>query len=245
MSDCISIVSEGDLEYDQIDFIEEGGEARATRGLFTVDPPAICYLGRFSLKKDNKHYAKSISIIYEGKWGIKDKKYIFAYEISKDGVPHVHFICYHNKPYASSTMSDFWKKTDIRENSGSWHKIAKTNEDIKKYLLYTIKDNDIIYTNLTTEEIQHLKDENDEIKEDMERSALDKVLFRLSKKIKLYNIKINHLSTIAQMIHNIYVNEYDKAPPIIHMRAWCLYCWDKLDLGEEKIHDYYRGMFLD
>lgn len=229
--------SEGDINYEVSDFIEEGDQARDTRGLFTVDPSLSAYLGRFTLKKDNKKLAKLIASHYQNKWGATNTKYIYAYEFSDKGVPHVHFISYHKKDYSSSTMSDFWRGQDIAKDSGSWHKKAKTNDDIKKYLLYTIKDNDIIYTNLSDEELQQIRCENDLIREDMSRSPLDKLLHRLK------GSKFNSLKDLAHQIILIYVNEYDKAPPMAQLKGWTTYLWIKLGLGDNEISFMLDKMF--
>jgi len=227
MSDCVSIVSEGDLDYDQIDFIEEGGQAKGMKGLFTVDPSSTVYLGRFTLNNNNKTLALKIAKLYQGKWGANNTKFIFAFELSDKDVPHVHFISYHNKPYAYSSMSDFWKKVDIKKEAGSWHKPAKTDEDIWKYLLYTIKDNDIIYTNLSDEELEYIKCKNDLIREDMSKSPLDKLLCRLKGR------KFTQIRDLALAIIEIYVNEYNKPPPMAQLKGWTIYLWMKLGF------DYY------
>lgn len=220
------------------DFIEEGAKASATGGLFTVDPPRVCYLGRFSLKKDSRKIARGMSIFYQGKWGADKTKYLFAYELSKDKVPHVHFICYHNKEYASSSMSDFWKGQEIRKNSGSWHNKAKTNEDIQKYLLYTIKDNDIIWTNLTDEELAEIKAQNDLIKADMELSVTDK----LKKRLSMWHY--DEIGDLAMQIIYVYVKEWKKQPPP-NLKGLTIRMWIELGLDNNaKLQDHVRKMFI-
>lgn len=227
-----------DDEMIDVDFIDSecDDEARAPRGLFTVDPPAVCYLGRFSIKRDRNEKVDRINtrIIakkYIERWVDTNKKYIFTYEISDQGIPHCHFICFQKDKYKSSTMSDFWKQyvKMLRSEAATWHQEGKTDLDIKKYLLYSIKDNDIICTNLTDEELEEIKKENNKIKEDMGRSPLEKLLYRCA------GGKYNHMRDLALDIINIYVDEYNKAPPMAQLKGWTIYIWIKIGMPWDEL----------
>lgn len=235
------------LNYDDINFIDEVVNPSSIGVLLRVEPPSVLYAGRFSLKKDNKITATKIIEEYIKKWKITN--YIFCYEISQKKVPHVHFICRMKKEYASSTMTDFWARQEgLREDkeeghkSITWHKDLTdvTIDDRKKLLDYTVKDMSILKTDYDKPTVDILLDKAKEIKEDKKLSPLDKLIVRLKKKYE--NNQPSSLGALAMDIDEIYYG-WGKPPPIAQIKGWTLFIWRRLGFSQSDIRLYYEKLF--
>lgn len=233
--------TDDDLSVGSVEFIEEGEVPKGMKGLFKVETPSErLYMGRFSLESKNYNKARKEAYLicsnYQQKWCLNGE-FLFAFEKSKEGVYHVHFVVKMLNEYKYSTMSDFWKKqVGIKTGSSvTWHK--QINEINDKILTYTIKDNDILLMTFGMD-LEDLKQQVIDIKKDMSKNPLEKLLGRIE---PVFNKKWD-MSDIAFKICEIYVDEYNKAPPMNQLKGWCWYIMMKLG-DRSKVSFICKNMF--
>lgn len=241
-SDCDS-----DFDYENVNFIDEIEStpvARAPRGLLKVDPPSLGYIPytcRFTLNdngdKHNKQVAKTFINKYIKKWSKKDSMYMFTYERSKESVPHVHGYIIMDKEYPSSSMTDWMKKNGENVLSGTpgyWHDKVK---DINKLMVYIAKDGEILVNSIPDDVMADIREKVDEVKKDMGRTPLEKLTERIKDR------DYNHMKDMAYDIIKIYVEEYDKVPPMAQLKGWTVYLWMKLGHHHQDLDELLQKMF--
>jgi len=230
-----------------------------TDGVHTVGPQNIPkgmeeQALRFSLpleaiKWDTEQIFK-LAEMYNKKFNVH--KYIWSYETKdkgdKENNPHLH--CYLILPtQARSTKSDYITKVlhpFIRRDSKGrlMHTTEKEVLKLKSYQAYIVKDGKFI-SNFSNEEIEEIQNYDNEIKQDMKKSACNKLLDRIKelqdKKIKEWEKStdenksgnppdIGDLNTICDIIINIYIFEWDKEPPLHKVKSQALYVGRKLGI---------------
>lgn len=219
-------VCESELSY-EVDFIDTETDCVGSDGSGSskVDPPGVEYHVRITLnKKTSKKKALEMLYQYNLYWNVK--KHLWAYEISEKGQPHLHGAIVMNNKYNSGTMSKFMAKHKplLEGSPGYYHDIVK---DSSRNLAYCAKDEDIMLTNYTDEELTNIKNKILAIQEDMKTSATAKVLNHL-KKFK----EFHSFGHIKRVICELYVNEWDKLPPV-NVKQMAIYCTIKLGLLQD------------
>jgi len=204
--------------------IPEGMEIEAYR--FSLPLEAIKWTNeqRFKLARD---YNKKFNV----------HKYIWSFEIKEKGDvennPHLHMFCILKKP-KKSTKCDFIKSLSnlIRKDSMGrlMYKPEREVKNTDSYLAYIIKDGNYI-TNFTEEEIEWIECRKEDIQEDMKKSVRHKLL----DKITLLNARrdienIWDMNTLADIIINIYIFDWDKEPPLHKVKSQALYVGRKLGI---------------
>jgi len=173
--------------------------------------------------------------------------YVFAYE-EKDDNHHIHAHLEYNENKgvpAKQTISDFFKKNNLQGKY--YHKSVK--KDDNSNLLYVTKDLDIIRHNVAELKMDEILNKTKAINKDKKLHARHKMLERVRAAQQEYLNELAKLgasedfefppedslimpfakmSDIAIFIMNIYINEYDKEPPLAHMRGYVLYIATKL-----------------
>jgi len=172
--------------------------------------------------------------------------YVFAYEEKGDNHHiHAHLEYNENKGVpAKQTISDFFKKNNLQGKY--YHKSVK--KDDNSNLLYVTKDLDILKHNVAELEMDEILNKTKAINKDKKTHARHKMLERVRASQQLYLDELAQLATvndnefpaalppppfaklsdIAIFIMNIYIDEYDKEPPLAHMRGYVLYIAQKL-----------------
>jgi len=172
--------------------------------------------------------------------------YVFAYEEKGDNHHiHAHLEYNENKGVpAKQTISDFFKKNNLQGKY--YHKSVK--KDDNSNLLYVTKDLDILKHNVAELEMDAILNKTKAINQDKKTHARHKMLERVRASQQLYLDELAQLATvndnefpdalppppfarlsdIAVFIMNIYIDEYDKEPPLAHMRGYVLYIATKL-----------------
>jgi len=148
-------------------------------GSSKVDPPGVRYHVRITIKNDKNHsrsWATTVAREYSGYWGLT--KYIWGYEISQDGQPHLHGAITMPHAYNTGTMSKFMAKyKHFCEGTPGYH--HELEKDASKNIVYCCKDDDIIHTNFSFSEIVQIKNKVLAIKEDMKLQNWEKIVNRL------------------------------------------------------------------
>lgn len=207
---------------------------------------------RFTVSAD-----KSEKIAKEFVSKFKPSSYIFSNEISEQDVEHTHAHLEYEQEPKKQTISDFFKKHKL---SGLfYHK--ELEKDPMKNKLYVCKDLDIIYTNLSDEELEELEQMTIQINEDKKKDIkvklideVKKLLPLFIKKVKVYDSETDkqveeeqldiHLRDIARIITDVYIDKYDKlAPPKSLMAQYCVYVARKLNICEIEVEQYYDNIF--
>lgn len=181
---------------------------------------------------------------------------------------------YHMASKGKTARSEFFKKLDL---SGKYNfdKVVKMPIDNLKYCL---KDDDIIYQhNVNAEQLQQIKNMVIEVKESMKMETRDKLLNLYKEHLKTMKdflskfddpgftngirnpvkytaedvsrrLDIQELSYIARFIHNVYINQWSKEPPLSHLKGYVLYIAEKVDEPnlnyKQCIKAYYEKMFI-
>lgn len=217
-------------------------QANEPKGLCKVEPLVnlVKYTVRISLKDKCKNTAFKLAKNYNKKWNVKD--FLWSYETVNGDNPHLHGYVIMEE-YAGATMSEWMaKQTEKKEGPSTyWHEKIK-NET--KMLTYTMKDKNFI-TNLSDDKIQLLLKKVDEIKENMNKKGYQKVLELVKIKIEKDEMderKID-LCDIAEMIKNIYEDEWDKPVPFFKLKEYTLYTAKKLNLCQAETKTLLSGMF--
>lgn len=175
--------------------------------------------------------------------------YVFSYEEVEDN-HHVHaHLEYENVPKKQS-LSDFMSKKGFK---GKYYHKELDKEPINN-LLYVLKDLDIICHNLEQERYEQLIQTTKRINEDKKKNARHKIYELAYKKFityidnmpesslaefKDYREKqpFKSLSQITDFIIQLYVLDYDKEPPLSHIRGYVLYIAQKF-LKDDKISPF-------
>jgi len=252
MSDCdCDTDEEFRQEYIDCDFIDSPynntTSAVPSDGVHKVAPPGTVNIPenmeiegyRFSLpleaiKWTNEQRFK-LARDYNKKFNVH--KYIWSFEIKEKGDvennPHLHMFCILKKP-KKSTKCDFIKSLSnlIRKDSMGrlMYKPEREVKNTDSYLAYIIKDGNYI-TNFTEEEIEWIECRKEDIQEDMKKSVRHKLL----DKITLLNARrdvenIWDMNTLADIIINIYIFDWDKEPPLHKVKSQALYVGRKLGI---------------
>lgn len=171
----------------------------------------------------------------------KPLEYAVSYE-DKDGNQHIHAHLYYDNVPKKQTISDFFKRYE--NVKGYYHKELK-KEPIDN-LLYVLKDLDIIRHNIDQERYQQLISTTKRINADKKKHARHKLLEIIEEEYRQFNEKAPssdnleqylqyyekapyvHLSDISRKIIKIYVEDYDKEPPLAHLRGYVLYIAQKM-----------------
>ena len=173
--------------------------------------------------------------------------YVFAYE-EKDANHHIHAHLEYNENKgvpAKQTISDFFKKNNLQGKY--YHKSVK--KDDNSNLLYVTKDLNILRHNVAELAMDEILNKTKAINKDKKLHARHKLLERVKASQQLYLDELAQLGVTdeneftlltvppppfakladsAVFIMNIYVDEYDKEPPLAHMRGYVLYIATKL-----------------
>lgn len=194
---------------------------------------------------ERKKIEKIIPIFLEK---FKPITYVFSYEEKGDN-HHVHaHLEYENVP-KKQTLSDFMSKNGFKEKY--YHQ--KLDKEPLNNLLYVLKDLDIITHNLEEERYKALIETTKRINEDKKKNARHKLYEIIRKKMQDYldkkpnyeenkeayeewadNPPFTYLNDIADYIIDIYVIQYDKEPPLSHLKGYVLYIF-KMLINDEKI----------
>lgn len=125
--------------------------------------------------------------------------------------PHIHCYLKYDKVPTSQKISDFFKKQPILKSkniAGYYHKIqSKTTKD---NIIYTIKHQNFIDTNISKEILDKYIEESNSIDEDKKLSSKDKLYNRYIKKYGL--ILPSSKFDLFRFIDEVYVHEFDKTP---------------------------------
>jgi len=250
MSDCESECGDYPEEYIDCDFLSDNEDTSTVspNGVHKVAPldtaihipeGMVVEAYRFSLPleaikwTDEKKF--ELAENYNKKFNVY--KYIWAYE-SKDAKeiehnPHLHMFCILKKP-PPSTKCDFIKSQSkyIRKDMMGrlMYKPEKEVKNLSGYLAYIIKDMKYI-TNFTDREIEKIEKLKIDIQEDMSKTVRHKLL----DKIKLLNERrdvenIWDMNTLADIIINIYIFDWDMEPPLHKIKNQALYVGRKLNI---------------
>lgn len=177
--------------------------------------------------------------------------YVFSYEEVEDN-HHIHGHLEYDSVPKRQTISDFFKRHNL---SGCYYH-KELDKDPINNLLYVLKDLDIIDHNLEDERYNTLIEATKRINEDKKKQARHKLLEIIEADLKPYLLKepkqkenetmdqyeeyleehfkwsneapYISLACIAKRIMNIYINDYDKEPPLAHMKGYVLYIATKI-----------------
>lgn len=116
---------------------------------------------------------------------------------------------------------------DLREifNLHKHNKSIELIKDVEKYLIYILKDGDILENDLEEDYFNELMEKTNEINEDKKIKQYQKVYNHLKDK------KIKDTSQYIKRIHELYIEEFNQAPPQRHIIINSLqyYLYEKQD----------------
>lgn len=190
-----------------------------------------------------------------------------AYEVvgdNKHSHSHIQFdkaqYEYHMSGAGKTARSAFFKKFEL---SGLFNFQQLDKEPIKN-LQYCIKDMDIIYRhNVAEVQLEEIKNKVLKIQENMKKDSRIKVLESFTEYMKTFKplidksrdkktedqltdrekdllMELEQLNLIAKFIHKLYIEEWDKEPPISRLKPLVLYVAHKYSLQKGALVDY-RG----
>jgi len=171
-------------------------------------------------------------------------QYVFSYEEVGDN-HHIHAHLEYNTIPKKTTLSDFFKKQNL---TGKYYHKALDKEPINN-ILYCLKELDIIVHNfppasyddfiLQTKQINENKSKSSRVKlldlfkvyitEEVNKataSSLDVVGVDMTSSQQI--MELARPGTVVRFIHNVYVDEWDKAPHLSSMKATALYIMQKV-----------------
>lgn len=181
----------------------------------------------------------------------KPTTYVFSYEEVEDN-HHIHGHLEYEVIPKRQTISDFFKRHNL---SGCYYH-KEIDKDPINNLLYVLKDLDVIDHNLEEERYNTLIEATKRINEDKKKQARHKLLEIIEADLKPFferepkqkenetmdeleeyieartqwatECPYMQLSDIADRIMTIYIDVYDKEPPLAHMRGYVLYIAQKI-----------------
>lgn len=149
------------------------------------------------------------------KAALEPAEMVISQETSKQAQKeHLHLYVKTTHPLLNKFST--WRKKlnkDLRElfNLHKHNKSIFQVEDRKKYLVYIIKDGDILHNDLEEEEYEELEEETNKINKDKNTKQYIKVYEHLKHK----NIRTTR--EYINAIHDLYINEFNQAPPARHI----------------------------
>lgn len=200
----------------------------------------------------------------------KPTTYVFSEEVSKQDVIHLHGHLEYEAAPAKSTLSDFFKKHGF---SGKYYH-KQCEKDKQNNLLYVCKDLDIKFHNLEEAYYNDILDKTQQINDDKKRetrhklfdlyfkwyeeniaqcSTVEKCEITLTEKTYYdtpteFGPYICEIENIALFINDLYVNEWDKEPPLAHLSGYVLFIATKmnkqLDMEFYDIRKFYMKRFM-
>lgn len=170
------------------------------------------------------------------------KKYLVFHEISVKGQSHIHCRMELTESYETNfkkRLSEFIKKMREDKLVKGTPGYNQSNEiDKDKNEAYTAKDEDLLLTNYTDEELDNIKEYVRETKESMKKNTINKIIDYYKKLPEDEKIKINDALKIMKFIDNIYINEWDKEPPNSgRLRCITLAVMKKLHIYDQQFID--------
>lgn len=176
--------------------------------------------------------------------------YVFSEEISKQDVIHIHGHLEYEEAPSKSTLSDLFKRYKL---SGLYYH-KQLVKDKENNLLYVCKDLNIKSHNLEQYELDEIISKTTAINEDKKRDTRHKLLELYNKwfddnynnyviktvneitlteetthKITEFDTYINELDNIAMFINDLYIEVWDKEPPLAHLSGYVLYIATKIN----------------
>lgn len=184
---------------------------------------------------------------------------ITGFERSEKGVEHSHthieftkeLYEYHDSDKGKTARATFFRKLNLAK----LYNFQKLDKDPIFNLKYCIKDDDIIFKkSVDIKQLEEIKKLVLEVKESQKTESRHKLLTAFIKHIKQiinkfpyllvdtdenelsndkqaieYIDKVQRLSYIAQFIHKLYINEWDKEPPVGNrMKGYVYYIAEKI-----------------
>jgi len=214
----------------------KNGEAKGSEGSGSskVDPLGVRYHVRITIDKELENPENDAVFIakkYTERWNLS--RYIWGFELSDTGQPHLHGAVTMPQAYQTGTMSKFFKTlAHLTEGTPGYH--HEEEKDTGKNERYCAKDHKVILTNFTDSELVTLKNKILAVQEDMKMSARDKVYTRVKAWYAKHYTKPDPLGDgtiddwcdfkeIKKVICDIYIEEWDKLPPV-NLRQIAIYC---------------------
>lgn len=204
---------------------------------------------RISVKYAN---AKNVIEAFIGRF--KPIEWVCCYEnknanptdLSEEINPHIHCYLKYEKEPTSQKVSEFFKKQPIiKKNNvaGYYHRVQK--ETTEQNIVYTIKHQNFISSNIEKEILDNYIKKSEEIDEDKKLKPNDKLYNRYIEKfgIMLPSSKFD----IFKFIDEVYVLEFNKSPPSYgHLICYCKFIIIKLykELNNVGCYTSYKELLL-
>ena len=167
------------------------------------------------------------------------QKLLSGSEVSKEGVEHMHMHIVYSIQPSQQAVQRFMNKNGIVGGQMYFHK--KCDKAPRNSEMYTLKDcNPILIHNYSEEELEEIKGGIQAVQDNQKLDSRDK-LFELCKAKHVGASPFSYLHQISLFIHNTYVFEYKKEPPLAHIKAYTLYIASKLGLVSE-VENYYMNL---
>lgn len=163
------------------------------------------------------------------------KKYLIYHEISIKGQSHIHCRLELTEDYEISfkkRLSEFIKKErDEKRVMGTPGYKGETEKNKEKNESYCAKDEDLIATNYSDEELDNIKEYVRETKESMKKNTINKICEIYKKMSDEDKSKITTATHIMRLIDDVYIMEWDKEPPSVsRLRSITLAVMTKLNI---------------
>lgn len=187
--------------------------------------------------------------------------YIFSEEVSQQDVIHIHGHLEYTIVPSKSTLSDLFKRYKL---SGLYYH-KQLVKDRQNNLLYVCKDLNIKSHNLEQYYLDEIISKTVEINEDKKKDTRHKLyelyhdwfkknrpkcdyevssindfgdeIIIVEAEVTEYGTFITELETIALFINDLYVNIWDKEPPLAHISGYVLYIATKMN----KLYKHYES----
>lgn len=182
---------------------------------------------------------KNLLLISNNKKTKYIKKYLIYHEISQKGQSHIHCRLELIEAYDinfKKRLSEFIKKERDEKNVKGTPGYNTTIEESKtKNESYVAKDEDLIATNYSDEEIDNIKEYVRETKESMKKNTINKICEIYKKLPDDERNNIKNAEAIMRLIDNTYIMVWDKEPPSVsRLRCITLAVMKKINIIDEQ-----------
>lgn len=211
----------------------------------------LCYIMSYHLRITTPREA-ALAIIDKYLDAFHPVLFCFSYEEVGDNKhihAHLEYSEHHGVP-KKQTLCDWFKKNDLKGKY--YHK--EVEKDNNSNIQYVIKDLDILKHNIAELAMDELMNKTKKINADKKKNARHKLLELVEARhrewlalepkkneddLPVYEGPIKEwleaapfqkLSDIAYYIMRVYIDDYDKEPPLAHMRGYVLYIALKLQV---------------
>jgi len=160
-------------------------------------------------------------------------KYCFAYEQVGENV-HIHGHLEYKEAPSKQTISYYMKQWNPDKKASFYYHKTLDKDEIHN-MTYVTKDNDILRTNFTQEELEFFQEENARINDEKAKPMKQQLVEHFKKNDQFWNDKM-----LGELYYEVlkYHTDRDYHPQTALLPGYVLYVCNKLDICQKQVKDY-------